>query len=129
PGIGRDLRQRGLGRLRVGLSPDRVVVRHGLAPVGDRARRGLLRFDERLARVLVDERMEVEHAVEDALLADLRRGRGEVRDPEVGGGEEGEHGVPLIPLDQLVRTRYGGGMKTLTRSRLWRRYSLRRTSR
>ena len=128
-GVGRNLRQRGLGGRRVLLAPERMVVGHRLAPVRDRARRRGLRLHERVAGVFVDERMQIEHAFQRLALADFRPGGGEVRDAEVRCKQEGEHAVSLIPLDRGGRTRYGGGMKTLTRSRLWRGDSLRRTSR
>ncbi len=127
--VRRNLRQRGPARRGVLLAPDRMIVRHRLAPESDRAGRGFLGLDERLAGVLVDEGVQREHAFQDALLACLGPGGGEVRDAEAGCEEEGEHAAHLIPLDRGGRTRYGVRMKTLTRSRLWRRDSLRGTSR
>ena len=90
--VSRNPGQRGATRTRFLLVPDGVIVGHRLAPERDRAGRGFLRRDERIAGVVVHERMQVEHPLQHVLLAGPGPGGREVRDAQVRRQEERKHG-------------------------------------
>ena len=105
PGLGRGgvAAQGHPGGVRVLLAPERVVVRHGLAPVGQReARVGPLRPAELFGRIFELEGVEQEHALEERLLGGRAARVREVDVPEAallclarccaGEREDGEDG-------------------------------------